>query len=123
MVDAGLGSSTIENVRLSGVRKLVNEACENGLVDPSDAGRIVSVANVPDAGVRLGQWLTVEQTRDLLAVPDSKPDQRKARSCDPLHPDAVRSFVARRPRISTSAISNCGRAAGCWPISAASVAG
>jgi integrase len=69
MVDAGLGGSTI-NVRLSGVRKLVNEARENGLVDPSDAGRIVSVPNVPAQGVRLGQWLTVEQTRDLLAVPD-----------------------------------------------------
>lgn len=69
MVDAGLGGSTI-NVRLSGVRKLVNEARENGLVDPSDAGRIVSVPNVPAGGVRLGQWLTVEQTRDLLAVPD-----------------------------------------------------
>jgi integrase len=69
MVDAGLGGSTI-NVRLSGVRKLVNEARENGLVDPSDAGRIVSVPNVPAQGVRLGHWLTVEQTQDLLAVPD-----------------------------------------------------
>ncbi len=69
MVDAGLGGSTI-NVRLSGVRKLVTEARENGLVDPSAAGRILSVPNVPAQGVRLGQWLTVEQTRDLLAVPD-----------------------------------------------------
>ena len=69
MVDAGLGGSTI-NVRLSGVRKLVNEARENGLLDPSAAGRIVSVPNVPAQGVRLGQWLTAEQTRDLLAVPD-----------------------------------------------------
>ena len=69
MVDAGLGSSTI-NIRLSGVRKLVNEARENGLVDPSAAGRILSVPNVPAQGVRLGQWLTVEQTRDLLAVPE-----------------------------------------------------
>ena len=69
MVDAGLGGSTI-NVRLSGVRKLVKEARENGLVDPSAAGRIISVPNVPAQGVRLGQWLSVEQTRDLLAVPD-----------------------------------------------------
>ncbi len=69
MVDAGLGGSTI-NVRLSGVRKLVNEARENGLIDPSAAGRIVSVPNVPAEGVRLGQWLTVGQTRNLLAVPD-----------------------------------------------------
>ncbi len=69
MVDAGLGSSTI-NVRLSGVRKLINESRENGLVDPSDAQRIVSVANVPAQGVRLGNWLTVEQTSELLAVPD-----------------------------------------------------
>lgn len=59
MVDAGLGGSTI-NVRLTGVRKMVNEARENGLVDPSDAGRIISVPNVPAQGVRLGQWLTVE---------------------------------------------------------------
>ncbi|MGC9159709.1 MAG: tyrosine-type recombinase/integrase, partial [Terracidiphilus sp.] len=69
MVDAGLGGSTI-NVRLSGVRKLVTEARENGLVDPSAAGRILSVPNVPAQGVRLGQWLTVEQSRELLAVPD-----------------------------------------------------
>lgn len=69
MVDAGLGGSTI-NVRLSGVRKLVNEARENGLVDPAAAGRIISVPNVPAQGVRLGQWLTAEQTRELLAVPD-----------------------------------------------------
>ena len=53
MVNAGLGGSTI-NVRLSGVRKLVNEARENDLVDPSDAGRIISVPNVPAQGVRLG---------------------------------------------------------------------
>jgi integrase len=71
MVDAGLGGSTI-NVRLSGVRKLVNEARENGLVDPAAAGRITSVPNVPTQGVRLGQWLTADQTRDLLAVPDRR---------------------------------------------------
>jgi len=69
MVNAGLGSSII-NVRLSGVRKLIHEACENGLIDPSDAARIVSVPNVPAQGVRLGKWLTLEQTRDLLAVSD-----------------------------------------------------
>jgi integrase len=71
MVDASLGASTI-NVRLSGVRKLVNEGRENGLVDPSAAGRILSVPNVPAQGVRLGQWLTADQTRDLLAVPDRR---------------------------------------------------
>ena len=49
MVDAGLGGSTI-NVRLSGVRKLVNEARENGLIDRSAAGRIISVPNVPAQG-------------------------------------------------------------------------
>ncbi len=69
MVDAGLGGSTI-NVRLSGVRKLVKEAGESGLVDLAAARRIVSVPNVPAQGVRLGQWLTVDQTRELLAVPD-----------------------------------------------------
>lgn len=47
-----------------------NEARENGLVDPSTAGRTISVPNVPAEGVRPGQWLTLDQIRDPLAVTD-----------------------------------------------------
>ena len=69
MVEAGLSASTI-NLRLSAIRKLVREAQESGLLNSLEAERVTSVPGVPAAGVRLGHWLTVEQTRNLLAVPD-----------------------------------------------------
>jgi integrase len=69
MINQGLSASTI-NVRLSGVRKLIREARDNGLLDPTQAERITSVVGVPVHGKRLGNWLTEQQTRELLAVPD-----------------------------------------------------
>ena len=69
MVAEGLSAATI-NLRLCGIRKLVNEACENGLIDPAEAVRLTSVPGVPQNGVRLGTWLTREETRRLLAAVD-----------------------------------------------------
>ncbi len=69
MINQGLSASTI-NVRLSGVRNLIREARDNGLLDPTQAERITSVVGVPVHGTRLGNWLTEQQTRELLAVPD-----------------------------------------------------
>jgi integrase len=69
MIEQDLGSSTI-NLRLSGIRKLIREARDSGLLDPTQAERITSVAGVPVRGMRLGNWLTESQTRELLAVPD-----------------------------------------------------
>lgn len=69
LVHAGLSASTI-NVRLSAIRKVVREACDQGLVDPAEAARITSIPGVPHHGVRLGIWLTQEEARRLLAVPD-----------------------------------------------------
>jgi site-specific recombinase XerD len=69
MVEAGLSASTI-NLRLSAIRKLVRKAQENGLLNPLEAERVTSVPGVPAAGVLPGHWLTAEQTRNLLAVPD-----------------------------------------------------
>lgn len=69
MIEAGLSASTI-NLRLSAIRKLVREARDNSLIDPIEAERISGVAGVAEHGVRLGQWLTPKQTRELLAVPD-----------------------------------------------------
>jgi integrase len=48
----------------------VNEARENGLIDPAEAVRLTSVPGVPQNGVRLGTWLTREETRRLLAAVD-----------------------------------------------------
>jgi integrase len=69
MVDERLSASTI-NVRLSAIRKLITEARDNNLVDPVEAARILSVPGVPMRGVRLGNWLSVQEAKRLLAVPD-----------------------------------------------------
>jgi integrase len=48
----------------------VNEARENGLLDSAEAVRITSVPGVPQSGVRLGHWLSGDESKRLLAVPD-----------------------------------------------------
>jgi integrase len=64
-----LAPSTI-NVRLSAVRKLVAEARQNGLIGVEDAASLSEVPNIRQKGTRLGNWLTREQAKELLAVPD-----------------------------------------------------
>jgi site-specific recombinase XerD len=60
-----LAPSTI-NVRLSAVRKLVEEARRNGLIGVEDAASLSDVPNIREQGTRL----TREQAKELLAVPD-----------------------------------------------------
>jgi integrase len=64
-----LSPSTI-NVRLSAIRKLVGEAKRIGMIGTEEAATLNDVPNVPQRGTRLGNWLTREQAKDLLAVPD-----------------------------------------------------
>jgi len=65
----GLAPSTV-NVRLSAVRKLVSEARASGLLGVDEAARLTDVPNIRQQGTRLGNWLTREQAKDLLAIPD-----------------------------------------------------
>ena len=58
------------NLVLAALRKLAAEASANGLVDPSTASAIASVPGARRSGTRSGNWLTLEQARRLLAVPD-----------------------------------------------------
>lgn len=69
MIERGLSPSTI-NVRLAAVRKLVSEARRNGILDGEEAAEITDVPNVRMQGRRMGNWLTRDQTKELLAVPD-----------------------------------------------------
>ncbi len=69
LIDKGLRASTL-NVRLSAIRKLVSEARDNNVLDPVEAARILTVPGVPMRGVRLGNWLTPEEAKLLLTVPD-----------------------------------------------------
>jgi integrase len=64
-----LAPSTV-NVRLAAVRKLVSEARKNGMLSHEDAANLTDIPNVKEKGTRLGNWLTREQARELLAVPD-----------------------------------------------------
>jgi integrase len=64
-----LSPSTI-NVRLSAVRKLVSEARKNGMLGAEEAASLTDIPNICQKGTRLGNWLTREQAKDLLAVSD-----------------------------------------------------
>ncbi len=69
MIERGLSPSTI-NVRLAAVRKLVSEARRNAILDEVEAAKMTDVPNVRLQGRRMGNWLTRDQTKELLAVPD-----------------------------------------------------
>ncbi len=64
-----LSPSTI-NVRLSAIRKLVGEARRNAMIGDEEAASLTDIPNVRQQGTRLGNWLTREQAKELLAVPD-----------------------------------------------------
>lgn len=64
-----LSSSSI-NVRLSAIRKLAQEAADNGLLDPDIAAGIARVRGTRGAGIRVGHWLTRDQAEELLSLPD-----------------------------------------------------
>ena len=69
MLDRELSPSTI-NVKLAAVRKLVDEARRAGVIGAEEASQMTEVPNVAQRGTRLGNWLTKEQAKELLAVPD-----------------------------------------------------
>src|SRR5450755_165529 len=63
-----LAPSTI-NVRLAAVRRLAYEASDTGLLSPDLAAGIRRVKGAKRLGVRIGNWLTVDQSRALLGEP------------------------------------------------------
>lgn len=66
---AGLSPSTI-NQRMSAIRKLAQEAADNGLIDQAIANGVSRVKGVKSAGVRAGNWLTRAQAQALINLPD-----------------------------------------------------
>jgi integrase len=63
-----LAPSTI-NVRLAAVRRLAYEASDTGLLSPDLAAGIRRVKGAKRLGVRIGNWLTIDQSRTLLCKP------------------------------------------------------
>jgi site-specific recombinase XerD len=66
----GLGAVSI-NVRITAVRKLAVEAADNGLLAAELAGGITRVKGVASKGVRVGNWLSLQQAQKLLNTPDT----------------------------------------------------
>ena len=62
-------SSTI-NLRLAAIRRLAYEAADCGLLSPDLAAGIRRVKGVKKHGMRIGNWLTAEQGKRLLAAFD-----------------------------------------------------
>ncbi|MBV9037645.1 MAG: tyrosine-type recombinase/integrase [Acidobacteriaceae bacterium] len=58
------------NLRLGAVRRLAYEASDCGLLSPDLAAGIRRVKGVKKIGVRLGNWLTPEQSERLWNTPD-----------------------------------------------------
>lgn len=65
----GLAPSTV-NQRLSAVKKLATEAADNGLLTEQHANGIGRVPGVKHAGVRVGNWLDLQQAQRLVDAPD-----------------------------------------------------
>jgi len=66
-----LASGTI-NLRLGAVRRLAYEAADCGLLSSDLAAGIRRVKGVKKLGVRLGNWLTAEQSLELWQTPDNQ---------------------------------------------------
>ena len=65
-----LSPSSIK-VQMSAIRRLAAEMADNGLLDPQTALVIAKVKSPHRHGVRLGNWLSLRQAEDLLALPDT----------------------------------------------------
>jgi integrase len=58
------------NVRLAAMRGLIHEARRNGVLSSEQAANLTDIPNVRQKGTRMGNWLTREQAKELLLVPD-----------------------------------------------------
>ena len=70
LTELGYAPSTV-NQKMSAIRKLAQEAADNGLVDPVLAGGISRIKGVKSSGVRTGNWLTAQQAERLIEAPDT----------------------------------------------------
>jgi site-specific recombinase XerD len=57
------------NLRLAAVRRLAYEASDCGLLSPDLAAGIRRVKGAKRLGVRVGNWLSIDQSKKLLAAP------------------------------------------------------
>jgi site-specific recombinase XerD len=68
--EAGLSAATI-NQRLSAIRRLAQEASDNGALDPQIANGIKAIKGIRHEGTRTGNWLAKQEAQQLLDAPDA----------------------------------------------------
>ena len=62
-------SPSTVNIRLSAMRRLVAEAKNTQMLSSEEAETLSDIPNIKQAGIRLGNWLTREQAKEILAIP------------------------------------------------------
>jgi integrase len=112
MIERELSPSTI-NVRLTAVRKLIGEAKRNGILGAEQAAQLADVPNVRQQGTRLGNWLTREQAKELLAVPNR--DTLKGKRAAAILALLV-GCALRRAELATLTIEDIQQREGRWMI-------
>ena len=95
-----LAANTI-NQQLAAVRRLAHEAADSGLLSPELAAGISRVKGVKQLGFRSGNWLSAEQSPQVLKDACGDSMRCQARLCDAGH--AVRMWL---PQIGTGGLGN-----------------
>ena len=107
-----LAPATI-NLRLAAVPRLAYEASDNGLLSPDLAAGIRRVKGAKRLGIRLGNWLTSTQGRELLGVPDWASVKAKGTTrCWPL----LLGCGLRRSELTRLTVSHLQQRDGHWAI-------
>jgi site-specific recombinase XerD len=70
VLDAAHLSPSTVNQRLSAIRKLAQEAADNGMIAQDVANGVSKVKGATVRGVRSGRWLTKAQAQKLINTPD-----------------------------------------------------
>lgn len=109
-----LAPATI-NLRLAAVRRLAYEAADTGLLSPELAAGIRRVKGAKRVGVRLGNWLTAEQSKALLQAPDIA-SLKGLRDCAMLSVMLACGLGAAKSRTSPCNTFKKGRSTGSSPI-------
>jgi hypothetical protein len=91
--------STI-NLRLAAVRRIAYEAADSGLLSPELAAGIRRVKGVRRLGVRVGNWLTAEQGKNLFCAISQAASWIKSNSCSD-------TFRFKRPNGTLAANRSC----------------
>lgn len=68
--------SSVTNQSLSAVKLLVRELAERDLLDRTTLHAIESIKGDRQKGVRVGRWLTLEEAKEILTLPEGENEER-----------------------------------------------